>query len=646
MKEIMIECILILMAFLGMLIGVSHIFHLNMFGILEIANSYSYILMALFISTVFLVQPLMKCREDKWNVLIRWFDCTLFLITIFICVFFAIKGYNFLMVGFAYDAPVHIVIMRTILWVLILEGTRRTGGFAFALITFMFSCFPFFTEYLPSLFKGMGFGFNYTIAYHILSEDSALGIPMQTVGDILLGYLIFGSILGVTGASEFFLQLAMSLVGKRRGGVAKVSVIASGIFGTISGSAVANVMTIGTMTIPMMKKIGYPADFAGGVEVCSSNGGQLMPPVMGASAFVMASLLGIPYLQVALAAAIPAVLYYAGLLIQVDCRAALLKLSGLPKAEIPSFIKVFKSGWYYCFAIVIIVVSLVFSMESQGPIYASIFLLIVSFFKKETRLTIQKIKEFLINFSKTMIQLVAILGAVGMIIGSLCLTGVVHAFPNEILKYAGENLILILLLTAITSYIMGMGISSAVAIYVICAIIVAPVLEKMGLNHLAIHMFILYCGLMSFITPPVGVAIYPAAALAGAPMMKTGWAACRLGAVLFIIPFFFIVEPALVMQGSILKIIYTSVIAFIGVWLTASAIEGYLVFVGPLKGEKNDNKFIRYSNFFIRIGVLVSGLLLIDPHLSTDIIGFFIAGCLLPLQYTLNRRRQKRVFRV
>ncbi len=630
--------IIVVAALCGILLSISHLFSLNIFGMLEIENSYAYILMALFLSTIFLVKPLTETREKKWNDLIYWFDRVLFIVTIFICLFFAVKGFDFLMVGFSSQWPIHIVVMRTILWLLILEGTRRTGGLVFALVAAFFALYPLFAEYLPGLLKGAGFGFNYTIAYHTLSSDSALGMPMKVLGDILVSYLIFGSMLGITGASDFFLQLAMSLLGHTRGGVAKVAVIASGLFGSINGSAVANVMTIGTITIPLMKRLGYPSHFAGAVEACASNGGQLMPPVMGAVAFVMASFLGISYGQVAMAAAIPAVLYYFGLLVQVDGRAVTLKLGGLSKDEIPSFIKVLKDGWYYLLAVIMIVVFLYYGKESQGPIYTSVFLLFMACFKKKTRLTMQKIQDFLTNFTKTMVQLIAILAAVGMIMGSLGITGVAHAFPSEILKLAGGSLPLLLIFTALASFILGMGMSAAIPIYVFCAVIIAPSLTAMGLNTMAIHMFLLYCGLLSFITPPVCVAVYPAAALAEASMMKTGWTACRLGAVLFIIPFFFVVEPALVMQGPILKVIYTSGIAFFGVWLLASALEGYLVIVGSLKGHENDSKLVHYFTFIMRVGVFASGLLLIAPDIVTDIIGFFIAACVLPLLYKLNKR--------
>jgi TRAP transporter 4TM/12TM fusion protein len=628
--------ILMIAGFLGLLLSISHLFYLNIFGMLEIENSYAYLFMAFFLSTVFLTSPLQK-EAGEGKRIADWVDIGLFLITIFISTFLAIKGYDFLMIGWSYHAPAHIILFRTVLWLLILEATRRMGGTFFCLIATFFALYPLFAEHLPGILKGAGFSFNYTIAYHILSADSALGIPMKVLGDILVSYLIFGSALGATGASDFFLKLAMCLLGHTRGGVAKVAVMASALFGSINGSAVANVLTTGSVTIPLMKKIGYPAHFAGAVEACASNGGQLMPPVMGAVAFVMASFLNIPYTQVAMAAVIPALLYYFGLLVQVDGRAVALKLGGVPREQTPPLRKVLKEGWHYSFALILLVVFLYYGRETQGPIYTSVFLLFISAFKKETRLTIAKTEEFLANFARTMIQLVPVLAAVGMIMGSLSITGVAHAFPSEILKLAGGNLWLLLFLTAIASFIMGMGMP-AIPIYIFTAVIIAPSLGDMGLNTMAVHMFLLYCGLLSFITPPVCVAVYPAAALAGASIMKTGWASVRLGAVLFIIPFFFVVEPALVLQGPVLKILHTSMTAFFGVWLLASSLEGYLAWIGPFGARKDDTKFEWCFNNGLRVLLFVSGFLFMIPEMWTDLAGLLLAIVIVPLQWRLNRR--------
>lgn len=627
--------IIVVLSAFGIFLAIDQVFYLSLLGNLDLENSYSYLLMALFLSTVFLTFKING--QGKYRVVAAWLDGALFLASFLISLYMAVMGYDILMKGWSAAAPTHMIILSTALWFLILEATRRTGGLALSIVVACFSFYPMFAELLPGLFKGAGLDFHSTVAYHIMSPDSALGIPLKTVGNILIGYLIFGVCLGITGAGDFFLKLAMGLFGHARGGVAKVALIASALFGSVNGSAVANVMTIGSITIPLMKRVGYPAYFAAAVEACASNGGQLMPPVMGAVAFVMASFLNIPYLQVAFAAIIPSLLYYFGLLVQIDGRAVSLGLRGLPKSELPPLRETIKGGWFYIFSLVILLTVLFYRMETQAPFFASAFLILITNLKKQTRLSPKKVQNFFYGFAQTMIQLVAILCAVGMVIGSLAITGVAHAFPSEILHLAGKNLPFMIFLTAMASFILGMGMS-AIAVYIFTAVILAPALVEIGLNVMAVHMFLLYCGILSFITPPVCIAVYPAAAFAEASVMKTGWTAMRLGAVLFIIPFFFIIEPALVMQGSIFAILYSSGTAFFGVWLLASSLEGYLVFVGRFGAREGDNRFEWLFNNLLRCGLFISGFLFMIPGTITDITGLIIAACIIPLQYNLNRR--------
>jgi TRAP transporter 4TM/12TM fusion protein len=627
--------IIVVLSAFGIFLAIDQVFYLSLLGNLDLENSYSYLLMALFLSSVFLTFRLNG--QGKYKMLSVWLDGALFLASLLISIYMAVKGYDILMKGWSAVAPAHMIVLSTILWFLILEATRRTGGLALSIVVACFSFYPLWAELMPGLLKGAGLDFQATVAYHIMSPDSALGIPLKTVGNILIGYLIFGVSLGITGAGDFFLKLATSLFGHARGGVAKVAVIASALFGSVNGSAVANVMTIGSITIPLMKRVGYPAHFAAAVEACASNGGQLMPPVMGAVAFVMASFLNIPYLHVVLAAIVPSLLYYFGLLVQVDGRAVSLGLSGLPKSELPSFRETIKEGWFYLFSLIILLTFLFYRMETQAPFYASAFLLLITNLKKSTRLSPKKAQDFFYGFAQTMIQLVAILCAVGMVIGSLAITGVAHAFPSEILHLAGKNLPFMIFLTAMASFILGMGMS-AIAVYIFTAVILAPALVELGLNVMAVHMFLLYCGILSFITPPVCIAVYPAAAFAEASVMKTGWTAMRLGAVLFIIPFFFIIEPALVLQGSISKIIYSCGTAFFGVWLLASSLEGYLAWVGRFGARKGDNKFEWFFNNLLRCGLFISGFFFMIPGTLTDIAGLMVAACVIPLQYKLNRR--------
>jgi len=633
------QLLTIVLSAVGLFLVVDHVFYFGLFGKYELQTSYSYFLMAIFISTAFFIYP------GKGGVTLkgRYFlniNVLFFLITVFICTFFGLKAYEMQMKGWGAMAPTHMIVLGAIIWFIILEATRRAGGTAVFLVALVISLYPLIAEYMPGMLKGAGFSLERLIAYHIMSPDSALGIPIVVVGNILLGYLVFGITLVETGGGEFFFKISMALLGHARGGVAKVATLASAFFGSLSGSAISNVITTGTMTIPMMKKTGFPAHYAAAVEACASNGGTLMPPVMGAVAFVMASFLNVPYLTVAVTAAVPSFLYYLGLLVQVDGYAAYNGLKGLPKSELPTIRETLKGGWFYIFAMIILVVFVVFRMESQAPFYTSLFLLLVANVRKETRFNLEKIKKFLHGIAVVMTQLVPLLCAVGMIIGSLGMTGVAHAFPSEILHYAGGNIVLLLVLGGFVAFILGMGMS-AITVYVFLAIMLAPALVKAGLNEIAVHFFILYWGILSYITPPVCVAVYPAAAIAGARPMKTGWTAARLGSVKYFIPIFFVLNPALILQGPLFEIIYSVSMATIGVFLIASSFEGYLLGFGGMKMERAASKLFRYLFLLLRIGIFVVGFLFAMPESKTDFVGALLVVPLIIVMLYIKRRAQR-----
>ncbi len=631
----------VILSIIGLFLVVDHVFYFGLLGRLELQSSYSYFLMAIYLSTAFLIFPGKSGGTLKGRYFLN-VNLFFFLITICICTFFGLKAYDMLMKGWGASAPTHMILLSAILWLAIMEGTRRSGGTAMFLVALAISFYPLVAEYMPGLLKGAGFSLGSTIAYHIMSPDSALGIPIVVVGNILLGYLIFGVTLIETGGGEFFLKLSLALLGHARGGVAKVAVLASAFFGSLSGSAISNVITTGSVTIPMMKRTGFPPHYAGAVEACASNGGTLAPPVMGAVAFVMASFLNVPYLKVAITAVVPSLLYYIGLLVQVDGYAAYGGLKGLPKSELPSIGKTLKEGWFYIFSVIILVVFLFFRMETQAPLYTSLFLLIVANLRKETRFNLEKVRKFLHGIAVVMCQLVPLLCAVGMIIGSLAMTGVAHAFPSEILRYAGNNVVLLIILGGFSAFILGMGMSP-ITVYVFLAIILAPAMVEAGLNEMAVHFFILYWGVLSFITPPVCIAVYPAASIAGARPMRTGWTAARLGAVKYFIPVFFVLNPALILQGPPWEVLYSVSMAIIGVFLLASSLEGYLLGFGGMKMEGAVSKLHRYLLLLLRIGFFVAGFLIAMPELKTDYIGLLIAVPLIILFLGIKLRMQETI---
>ncbi|NIR12612.1 MAG: TRAP transporter fused permease subunit, partial [Desulfobacterales bacterium] len=370
--------------------------------------------------------------------------------------------------------------------------------------------------------------------------------------------------------------------GTVRGGTAKVSVISSAMVGSISGSVITNVITTGSLTIPAMKKAGYPSYYAAAIETCASSGGVLMPPIMGAAAFVMAGILNISYAQVALAAAVPSILYYLGLFVQVDGFAAKQGLKGLSREKLPSFWQTVKEGWFYLLAFaVLIYVLFVLRREAQAPFYAVVPLLLLTMIRKETRLNFKDFLGFLERAGRVLGEITGILSSIGLLIGSLLLTGTAQTLSTDLIDLAGGNVFLLVGMGALASFILGMGLTIT-ACYLLLAVLLAPALVQLGFYDLAVHIFLIYTGVLSFITPPVAIGAYAAAAIAGANSMITAVQAVRLGAVKYIIPFFVIFEPALILHGSFFDIFQAIGTAVIGVILLGSGIEGYLVFVGRL----------------------------------------------------------------
>jgi TRAP transporter 4TM/12TM fusion protein len=449
-------------------------------------------------------------------------------------------------------------------------------------------------------------------AYHLLSTESLLGIPVQAFADTVIGFLVFGTALMMTGAGKFFINLAFAICGTFRGGAAKVGIFASGLLGMMSGSIVSNVLTAGTMTIPTMKRTGFSPSYAGAIEACASTGAVLAPPVMGATAFVIAQFLNVSYAEVALAALIPATLYYIGLFMQVDAYAARHGLKGLNRTELPSAWLTLKEGWYYVFVVALLVVMLLhFKRESHAPFYATALLLVLNqVFNREQRWTGDTITRFLELNGRTFVELIGILAGCGLLIGAFSMTGVVSSLANDLLTLAGSNALLLLAMCAITSLILGLGLTTT-ACYIFLAILVAPALEKLGLNKMAVHMFIFYWGMLSSITPPVAIASFAAAGIAGAPAMKTGWESMQVGSIIYFIPFFFVMAPELVLQGSnpYLTALVLAGKAAAGTLIICGGIQGYMTGIGDLRAAGR-------LEWPIRIALIVGGIALATPAAS------------------------------
>ena len=380
-------------------------------------------------------------------------------------------------------APMPVIVAGFVMWVLLMEGLRRTGGWSLLLSVLPFTVYPLFADarWLGPL-RGQQSTLEQATAYHTLSNESVLGIPIQAFADTVIGFLVFGTALMMTGAGKFFINLAFALCGTFRGGAAKVGIFASGLLGMMSGSIVSNVLTAGTMTIPVMKKTGFRASYAGAIEACASTGAVLAPPVMGATAFVIAQFLNVSYAEVALAAIIPAAALlrrpvHAGRRVRRAPRPEGHPARRAAERRQPRL----KEGWYYVFVIVLLVVMLLhFKRESHAPFYATALLLILNqLFSKETRWTLSTIPRFLEVNGRTFVELIAILAGCGLLIGAFSMTGVVSSLANDLLRIAGNNALLLLVMCAITSLVLGLGLTTT-ACYIFLAILVAPALEKLG----------------------------------------------------------------------------------------------------------------------------------------------------------------------
>ncbi|MEO8187432.1 MAG: TRAP transporter fused permease subunit [Burkholderiaceae bacterium] len=479
-------------------------------------------------------------------------------------------------------APTTAVWVAAVGWLLLLEATRRAGGTAVFVVVALVSIYPVFAAQMPGPISGLPQPFTTTAAYHFTSSESVLGIPTRAFGELVIGFVMFGAVLQFTGAATFFNDLAFALFGRVRGGPAKVSIFASGLMGSVSGSVVSNVLTTGVVTIPAMKRTGFSPEYAGGVEACASTGGVLMPPIMGATAFVMASFLGVPYTTVVLAALVPSLLFYFGLFVQIDGYAATRGLKGLPRAELPSIRQTFANGWQYLFVFVLLVwMLMVLQQEALAPFVATGLLLAINQLWKMYRLNWQRLAGLVENVSKSLAELAALLAGVGLIIGALSVTGLAGTLANDLVYLAGNNVYVLLVMGAVTSFIFGMGMTIT-ACYIFLAIVLAPPLIKSGFDPVAVHLFMLYWGMVSFITPPVALASFVAAGLSGAAPLRVGLQSMRLGSTMYFIPFFFVLNPSLILRGQPSEIAVVVGTAVIGIWLIASALENYMAGFGPL----------------------------------------------------------------
>jgi TRAP transporter 4TM/12TM fusion protein len=520
-----------------------------------------------------------------WTVLggrtwaMRWFDWIGAATALILCGYIAYR-YQSLTYEIAM-LPTEGVIGSAILLLLVLEATRRTSGAVLVAIILILSAYVFIGPYMPGAFATRTVSPERLLVYLGLDTNGMIGIILQVAILIVVPFTLMGQVLGRTGGANYFADLAMSAMGRFRGGAAKIAVVGSSLFGMISGAAVSNVVAVGIVTIPLMSRSGFSPTRAAAIESVGSTGGQLMPPVMGAAAFIMAEFLQVPYGTVAIAAIIPAVLYYAALFMHVDLEAAKQRIGAAQVAEVPRFGEVVRSGWHFPIPIAFLVITIAYpdvfqiSIE-RAAIYSTAILIVLSmtFGYRGSRVTPRQMLRAVLDTGRAALDIVLIGAAAGMVVGALSVSGISFGLTLQLIALSGGSLFVLLILTALISIILGMGMPT-VSVYVLTATLLAPSLVQLGVVPMAAHMYVMYFGMLSMITPPVAIAAYAAANIARTSGWTTGWHAVIVGWSTFFIPFLFVWEPSLLMEGSPGLIAWQFFRNILGIFVGTAAIVGY-----------------------------------------------------------------------
>ncbi len=500
-----------------------------------------------------------------------------------------------------------------ILIALILINVKRVMGWAMPVIAFVMLLYVFYGQYLPQPFGHSPYTLKKVTSLLYMGTEGIWSSPIAASATFIPMFIFFGCLLEAFGGSKFFMDFSTALFGKYRGGPAKISVISSGLMGSISGSAVANVTTTGAFTIPLMEKMGYDKNFAGAVEAVASTGGQLAPPIMGATAFLMSEILAVPYSVIVRAAIIPALLYYCGCFFVVDLEARRLNLPVMKKEDLPDIKEVLKKGWYQLLPLLMLIYMLVFLGTSalKASLWAVMATLLTGTVgticngKFNLKEYISKIKAAIVNTGRSCVTVAMATSCAGVIVGSFAVTGLGTKLSTLVITMAGGKLFVVLFFTAVASIILGMGLPT-VAAYSILVTLVVSSLVKMGVDALAAHMFIFYFGIISNVTPPVALAAYAAAGLSGGSVLITGVKATKLALAGFLIPFLFIYGPGVLLIGNVENIIIVSITALLGIYSLAIASIGYL---------------FTHCNWLERLGCMLGGILLVIPDTRLSILG-------------------------
>lgn len=510
---------------------------------------------------------------------------------------------------------------------LVIEGTRRSMGWPLPIMAMIALCYGVFGPYFPGILAHAGFSFDELAPFMYLRTDGIFGTPLGVSASFIFLFVLFGAFLNTSGAGQFFIDLAVGLTGKSQGGPGKAAVVASGLMGTVSGSSCGNAVTTGAFTIPLMKSSGYTSEFAGAIVACASTGGQVMPPVMGAAAFIMAQFLGVSYWEIVVAAAIPATLYFISIMAMVHFRAGKKRMARLDASQLPKVGNVLRKGWHLLLPIIILILFLAFGYSPTLAVFWSICALVVFSWlgDKEHRMTPERIIQAMISGGLGAIEVAAACACSGIVIGVIAITGVGLAFSSFVLSLSHGILPLALILTMIGSIILGMGVPTT-AQYIITSTLAAPALAQMGVPMLSAHLFCLYFGVLADVTPPVALATYAASGIAKSNPMKTGFTALVTAVAGFLVPFMFVYNPYLLLKGELFRIVLGCFTALIGILGLSAGVQGYLA----------DD-----LNILERILLLGVPFLIIYPTLTSNVVGVGIIAAIFVLQKGIGKKKQK-----
>jgi TRAP transporter 4TM/12TM fusion protein len=518
------------------------------------------------------------------------------------------------------------VIFGAVSIILVFEAARRAAGLPLVIIAGVFLLYTFFGQYLPAPFSHRGYGIERITTTFFMTKNGIYGVALNTMAQFIFLFIAFGAFFGMSGGTEFFIDLATALFGRLPGGPAKVAVVASGMMGTISGSAVANTVTTGTFTIPLMKRIGFEPHVAGAVEATASSGGALMPPIMGAAAFVMAEFLGVPYIDVCKSALIPAVLYYLAIFAVVHLYALKIGIKGLPADEIPRIIRILRKRWMFVVPLVLLIGIMIMGYSPRvAVLYALMATVVASWARRETRMGPAKILKALADTGLGSVMVSAACAIAGVVIGVVLLTGMGTKITTLVVGLSAGSMVVALPVVMMASLLFGMGLPTVVC-YVLLASTVGPSLIALGATPMAAHLFIYYFGMLCMVTPPVAFASYAGAAIAKADPMKTGWYAWTFALSGFLLPYMFIYSPPLLFQGPWHEIAVAFITASVGVICLGSGVIGYLA---------------RASMVHERMLLFAASFFLIKPGWITDICGALCVALTLFLQ--LRRRAETKI---